>query len=89
MDPKLGWLLDLLSFRFCSIFVPAVLLDRNNSGSEILTVGYNPRPSTWGPFYLMEVDISSSSLYPMLDILAKVTPIKPQESFTSQVSGTF
>jgi hypothetical protein len=37
MDPKLGSSLDLLSLRLFSIFVPAVLLDRNNSGSGILT----------------------------------------------------
>jgi hypothetical protein len=36
MDLKSGQSLDHLSFSLFSIFVPAVLLDRNNSGSEIL-----------------------------------------------------
>jgi hypothetical protein len=44
MDLKLSQSLDLLSFSLISIFVPAVLLDRNNSGSEILTMGINPVP---------------------------------------------
>jgi hypothetical protein len=36
MDPNLGLSLELLFYRIFSIFVPEVLLDRNNSGSEIL-----------------------------------------------------
>jgi hypothetical protein len=40
MNSKLGRSLDLLSFTLFSIFVPAVLLDRNNSKSQILNVGY-------------------------------------------------
>ena len=40
MDPKLDWSLNGLSFSLCSIFVPAFLLDRNNSRSEILKVGW-------------------------------------------------
>ena len=43
MDPKLGWSLDLLSLTL-PIFIPAVVLDRNNSGSEFLTVDGNPIP---------------------------------------------
>jgi hypothetical protein len=39
IDPKLGGSLDFLSFSLFSIFVPAVLLDRNDSGPEFLTVG--------------------------------------------------
>jgi len=35
MDPKLGWSLDGPFFNLCSIFVPAVLLDRNNTVSQI------------------------------------------------------
>jgi hypothetical protein len=38
MDSKLGHSLDHLSLSLFSSFVPAVLLDRNNSGSEFLTV---------------------------------------------------
>jgi len=36
-------------------FVPGVLLDRNNSGSEFLTVGWQPHLSTWCPVFLLEV----------------------------------
>jgi hypothetical protein len=36
LDPDLGLSLDLLSFRLFSTFFP---LDRNNSGSELSTVG--------------------------------------------------
>jgi len=34
MAPKLGWLLDLLSLILFSIFVPEVLLYRNNCGQK-------------------------------------------------------
>jgi len=43
MDPKLDWSLDHLSLLLVSIFVPAVLLDKNNSVSEFLTVRWQPR----------------------------------------------
>ena len=46
MDDKLGHSLDLSSLSLFSIFVPAVLLDRNNSGSEFLTVEWQPHRST-------------------------------------------
>jgi hypothetical protein len=46
MAPKLGQSLEFLSLSLFSIFVSAVLLDRNNSGSEFLTVGWQPHPST-------------------------------------------
>ena len=45
MNPKLSRSLDCLSLGLFSIFVPAVLLDSNNSGSEFLTVDGNPIPS--------------------------------------------
>jgi hypothetical protein len=38
MDHKLGQSLDHLSLGLFSIFVPAVLLDPDKYGSEILTV---------------------------------------------------
>jgi hypothetical protein len=38
MDSNLGLSLNLLSLRFFSIFLPAVILDKNNSGS-VLTAG--------------------------------------------------
>ena len=43
LDPKLGWSLNCL-FLSVFIFVPAVLLNRNNSGSEFLTVEWQPHP---------------------------------------------
>jgi hypothetical protein len=39
IDSYLGQLLDHLSSSLFSIFVPPVVLDRNSSVSEILTVG--------------------------------------------------
>ena len=52
MGPNLGQSLDLLSLSLFSIFVTSVLLDRNNSGSEFLTVRWHPHRSTWWcPFY--------------------------------------
>ena len=42
LDPNLGLSLDLLFLRLFSIFFPVVLSDRNNSGSELLTVGWQP-----------------------------------------------
>jgi hypothetical protein len=36
LDPNLVWSLDYLSLSLFSIFVPVVLLDRNNSESEML-----------------------------------------------------
>ena len=39
MGPNLCQSLDLLFLSFLSIFIPEVLLDRNNTGSEFLTVG--------------------------------------------------
>jgi hypothetical protein len=35
MDPKVGQVLDGLSFSLSSIFAPAFPLDRNNSGLKI------------------------------------------------------
>ena len=42
LDPNLGLSLDLLFLRLFSIFFPVVLSDRNNSGLELLTVGWQP-----------------------------------------------
>ena len=71
---KLGCLLVGHSFSLCSIFVPVLLLDRTNFGSEVLWVGWCPYCSTGGPAWLKEV-ISSGSVFLLLDILAKVTCI--------------
>jgi hypothetical protein len=40
MEPKLDWSMDYVSFSLFSSFVPVFVLDRNNSVSEILTVGW-------------------------------------------------
>ena len=53
-----------------AIFVPDVLSDRNNSGSEFLTVGWQPHPSTWWPVFLLEVD-STSFLSPLYALFFK------------------
>jgi hypothetical protein len=71
-----------------SIWVPAVLLDRDNSGSEFLTVWWQLHPSTWHSAFLLEVD-STSSLSPLMGISSKVPPSESWVSHTSQVSGTF
>jgi hypothetical protein len=57
MDLKLGWSLDCLSLSLFSIFVPAVLLDRNNSESEILTGLETPS------LYLMPCFSTGGGLY--------------------------
>ena len=46
MGPNLCQSLDLLFLSFLSIFIPEVLLDRNNTGLEFLTVGWQPYPFT-------------------------------------------
>lgn len=38
MDSNLDWSLDLRFLRLFSIFLPAVLLERDNSGPECLTI---------------------------------------------------
>ena len=45
LDFTLGPSLDLFFLRLFSIFFPAVLSDRNNSGSDVLTVGWQPHLS--------------------------------------------
>ena len=65
MDHNFNLSLYLLSLSLFSIFVPAVLLGRNNSGSEFLTVGWQPHLSTWLPIFLLDVD-STSSLSPQV-----------------------
>jgi hypothetical protein len=42
IELDLGLLLDLLFLRLFSTFVPAILSDRNNYGSEFLTVEWQP-----------------------------------------------
>ena len=46
LDPNLALSLDLLSQVLFSIFLPTVPSDRNNSGSELLAVGWQPHPFT-------------------------------------------
>jgi hypothetical protein len=44
LDPNLGLSLNLLSLSLFSIFVLAVLLNKINSWSEFLTVGWQDHP---------------------------------------------
>jgi hypothetical protein len=87
MDPTLGWSLNGLSFRLCSIFVPAFPLDRNTSRLEILKMDGLPNASNGGLIYLLEV-ISSGSIL-TVGHFAKVIPTESSEPLTSQVSGIF
>jgi hypothetical protein len=41
-------------------FVPADLLNKNNSGSEFLTVGWQPHLFTWWTVFLLEVNSRSA-----------------------------
>lgn len=74
MNPNLGRSMDGLSFCLVSIFVPSFPLGRNNSESRILKVSAWPHVSTVGHVYIQEV-VSSGSISPLLDTLAKVIPI--------------
>jgi hypothetical protein len=55
LDLNLDLSLDLLSCRLFSIFLPAVLLDRNNSGSVFCLWDGNPIPPL-DAVLLLEVD---------------------------------
>jgi len=81
MDPKVCWSMDLLSLRLFPSFVLAVLLDRNNSGSEFLTVGWQPHPSTRCSVFLLKVDTTSSLSF-LLGISSKFPPFDYLESLT-------
>ena len=74
INSKLGGSLDGLSFNLCSIFVPAVPLDRNNSGLKILKKGMWLPVSTGGHVYLLV--LSFCSISPLLYISANVIPIE-------------
>jgi len=86
MNPKLGRSLSSFSFSLCSIFVPVLLLDMNNSGSRILKMGRWPRASNGSHVYLLEV-IYLGSISPPLGIGAKVIPTGSWEPLTFLVSG--
>jgi len=51
MELNLGLSLDLFSLSLFSIFVPSVLLDRHNSESEFLTVGWQLHPPLGAMFF--------------------------------------
>jgi hypothetical protein len=68
-NPKLGQSLDLLSLSLFSIFVLAVLLDKNNSGSQFLTVRWQLCPSTWCPAFRLEEDSGPSGMSPLMKIM--------------------
>jgi hypothetical protein len=88
MGPNLCQSLDLLFLSFLSIFIPEVLLDRNNTGLEFLTVGWQPHTSTWCPVFLMEED-STSSLPLLLGISSNVPSFKSWDYLISHVFDGF
>jgi hypothetical protein len=57
--------LCVLSFSFCSIFIPLFPLDRNNSGLKFLKMGGWSPASTGSHVYLLEV-VSSGFISPRL-----------------------
>jgi hypothetical protein len=75
MGLNLGMLMLNLSFRLCSIFVPAFLADRTNLGLKFLWVDQYPYPSTKGPVWLQEVT-TSGSIFPQLGVSTKIAPIE-------------
>jgi hypothetical protein len=77
MDPNLGRSMDLLSLSLFSIFVSAVLLGRNSSGSVFLTVGWLHHPSIRCPIFLLEMT-STSSFSPILAFHLRSLPLSPE-----------
>jgi hypothetical protein len=75
MHPMLGQSLGSLSFSIVSIFVPEFPLDRKNSGLKNLKMGVGSPASAGAHVYLLEV-VSSSSISPLLGILANVVSIE-------------
>ena len=75
MGLNLGMLMLNLSFRLCSIFVPAFLADRTNLGLKFLWVDQCPYPFTKGPVWLQEVT-TSGSIFPQLGVSTKIAPIE-------------
>jgi hypothetical protein len=76
--PEMGLQVIGWPFPQCLLFVIAFLLDRTNLGLKVFGVGLCPYPSTGSPTWVQEV-ASSSSLSPLLCILAKVTCIDSWE----------
>ena len=74
IDPKLSRSLYL---SLLSNFVAAVLLDRNNSGSEFLTLGWQPHPPTCCHIFLLEIDSPSSSPH-CRTFLLMFLPLSPE-----------
>ena len=75
VEPKLSQSLDGLSLNFFSIFIPAFLLDSNNSGSKFLNIDGGPCPSTGDPVYLLKV-VSAGYSSSLLGISVKVFPLE-------------
>jgi hypothetical protein len=86
MDLKLDRLLVHHSFSLCSIFVPALLLDRTNFGLKVLWVSWCSYPEV--PAWLQE-GASFDFMSPLLGISAKVTCIDTWVPPPSHVSGAF
>ena len=87
MDPKFGHSQVSHSFRLCTNFVPAILLEKNNFRSKVFWIGLCPHPFTEGPVCLLKV-VPSGSISPLLGILIKVTCIESWEPPPFQVSQT-
>jgi hypothetical protein len=60
-DPNFVRLLNLHFLSLFSVFVTAVLSDRNIFESEFLIVGWQQHPPTLSPVFLLEVDSTSST----------------------------
>jgi hypothetical protein len=57
-------MLDFVFLRLLSISIPAVISDRNNYGSEFLTMGWQHPSFSGCPVFLLEMG-STSSLSPL------------------------
>ena len=80
LDPNLGLSLNLLSLSLFSIFVLAVLLNKINSWSEFLTVGWQdhpldvlsstevPSPQCWA-FHLRSLPLGTENFLPPRSLL--------------------
>ena len=85
MDHKLDWSLPGLSYCLCFIYVPAFLLDMNNSGSGWKVDG----PITAVGPCLTTGDGISASISPLFGFSDKVIPFEFLELLISLVSRNF
>ena len=71
VDPKVGWILDGLSFSLCSIFCPCISSRQKQFQVKIFEMGGWAHPSTRGYAHLLEV-VSSGSISSLLGISANI-----------------